>query len=104
MKFSILQTLIASVAISLVACSGGASEGSSATSGGGSTPTVKLQKTIAFANAGEIPVFDNGQTTTVVYVHNLSNKPVSGIVYSAQSNVHFSDGRNNQVLDRSRRR
>lgn len=101
MKFPILQTLIASVAISLVACSGGASEGSSATSGGGSTPTVKLQKTIAFANAGEIPVFDNGQTTTVVYVHNLSNKPVSGIVYSAQSNVHFSDGRNNQVLDQA---
>ena len=52
----------------------------------GAAPTV-TPTAVTIDNAGVIPVFGNSSTSTVVYVHNNTNKSISGISYSLTTNV-----------------
>ena len=69
------------VIASITACSN-----STANNSNGASPTV-TPTAVTIDNAGVIPVFGNSSTSTVVYVHNNTNKSISGISYGLTTNV-----------------
>lgn len=69
------------VIASITACSNSTTNNNNGTSPT-ATPTA-----ITIDNAGTIPVFGNSSTSTVVYVHNNTNKSISGISYNLTTNI-----------------
>jgi hypothetical protein len=67
---------------SITACSSSTANSNS----NGTSPAVTATA-LTIDNAGTIPVFGNSSTSTVVYVHNNTNKSISGISYSLTTNV-----------------
>jgi hypothetical protein len=79
---NVVKLLVITLGISGLLAIEGCSRSSS-----NSTTAVKSQTALTIDNAGTIPVFGNSSTSTVVYVHNNTNKTISGISYSLTSNV-----------------
>lgn len=63
------------LAITISACSNGSSQAES------SSGTLEID------NVATVPVFANSSTTTVVYIHNLSDEQISDISYISENNI-----------------
>ena len=76
-----LLFIIAGILIS--SCGGG---GSSSSSGGGGANVYSTPSPITIDNAGTVPVMGQSSTSSIVYVHNNTNRVIKGITYSANDN------------------
>lgn len=62
----------------------------------GNSQTGNVSGVLEIDSAATVPVFANSATTTVVYIHNLSDEPINDISYISQNNIsksasgHFS--------------
>lgn len=70
-----------------------ASCGNNSSSGGSGTnipQPAQVASDITIDSAGVVPVFNNGSTTSIIYIHNNSKSAINGIAYSARVNVDDS--------------
>ncbi len=87
-KRSYTKLGLSSLAVILFSLSGCSMNGSAnnGTAGGGITP-VSVPNAITLDTNAIVPVFANQQTTTLTYVHNNSDRSISGINYSSYTNI-----------------
>lgn len=94
------KVVVASLVLGVVFLSGCGGSSSSASTDNTVPPvaTQSVANPITIDNSGVIPII-NGQTSTVVYVHNNSDKTISGIKYSIQANVNGNLSTNSGKLN-----
>ncbi len=83
----LLKTKLLNLASGLLVIASITACGSSTTNNSNGTSPTVTPTAITIDNAGTIPVFGNSSTSTVVYVHNNTNKSISGISYNLTTNI-----------------
>lgn len=95
MKTYIKNSLISLLSLSLLSCSAGGT--SSNQTNANITPTAQA---LTINNTATIPVFPDSATTSVIYIHNNSNQPISNIDYSIiNNNDSVNDATNNFLIN-----